>query len=117
LWKAKTSRPSPLVIYIRGGAFVAGDKRGISPVLLHDCLWKGIAVVTINYRYSTIAPYPAPMEDGARVLQYIRLPAKEWNINPNAVACTGGSAGAGIYRGRISCCEAPLFRSNLRPVA
>src|SRR5437016_392376 len=47
-------------------------------------------------RSSTIAPYPAPMEDGARALQYIRLHAKEWNINPKAVACTGGSAGAGI---------------------
>src|SRR5581483_6833527 len=96
LWKAKTGRPSPLVIFIHGGGFTAGDKTALSPALLNGCREKGIAVATINYRYSTIAPYPAPMEDGARALQYIRLHAKEWNINPKAVACTGGSAGAGI---------------------
>src|SRR5947209_18334269 len=68
LWKAKTSRPSPLVIHIHGGGFVAGDKSGVPQGLLSDCLKRGIAVATINYRYSTIAPYPAPMEDGPRAL-------------------------------------------------
>jgi acetyl esterase len=96
LWKAKTTRPSPLVIHIHGGGFTAGDKSVVPQALLNECLKRGIAVATINYRYSTIAPYPAPMADGARALQYIRMRAKEWNINPKAVACTGGSAGAGI---------------------
>jgi acetyl esterase/lipase len=96
LWKAKTERPSPVVIHIHGGGFTAGDKSGVPQGLLTECLQRGIAVATINYRYSTIAPYPAPMEDGARAVQYIRMHAKDWNINPKAVACTGGSAGAGI---------------------
>src|SRR5437868_11633071 len=60
LWKAKTDRPSPIVIYIHGGGFTAGDKSGLAQPLLTDCLKRGIAVATINYRYSTIAPYPAP---------------------------------------------------------
>jgi len=96
LWKAKTTRPSPVVIFIHGGGFTQGDKTGVPHPLLTECLRKGIAVASINYRYSTIAPYPAPMEDGARAVQYIKLHAKEWNINPKAVACSGGSAGAGI---------------------
>jgi hypothetical protein len=96
LWKAKTDRPSPIVIFMHGGGFTAGDKSGVPQPLLKECLQKGIAVATINYRYSTIAPYPAPMADGARAVQYIRLHAREWNINPKAVACSGGSAGAGI---------------------
>jgi hypothetical protein len=96
LWKAKTARPSPIVVFIHGGGFTAGDKSNVPQALLNGCLQRGIAVATINYRYSTIAPYPAPMEDGARAVQYIRLHAKEWNINPRAVACSGGSAGAGI---------------------
>jgi acetyl esterase/lipase len=96
LWQAKTERPSPLVLHIHGGGFTAGDKSGVPQPLLNECLKRGIAVATINYRYSTIAPYPAPFADSTRALQYIRLHAKEWNINPKAVACTGGSAGAGI---------------------
>ena len=96
VWKAKTGRPAPVVVFIHGGGFTAGDKTGVPPALLTQCLKAGIAVASINYRYSTIAPYPAPMEDGARAVQFIRLHANEWNINPRAVACSGGSAGAGI---------------------
>jgi acetyl esterase/lipase len=36
------------------------------------------------------------MEDAARCLQTIRSRAKEWNLNPDKIACYGGSAGAGI---------------------
>jgi hypothetical protein len=96
VWKAKTDRPAPVVVFIHGGGFTAGDKTGVPQPLLTQCLKAGIAVASINYRYSTIAPYPAPMEDGARAVQFIRLHAQEWNIDPKAVACSGGSAGAGI---------------------
>jgi acetyl esterase len=96
LWKAKTQHPAPIVVFIHGGGFTAGDKTGVPQPMLTQCLQAGISVATINYRYSTIAPYPAPMEDGARAVQFIRLHAKEWNINPKALACSGGSAGAGI---------------------
>ena len=96
LWKAKTNRPAPVLVFIHGGGFLAGDKSNIFRPLLDQCLKAGIAVASINYRYSSQAPYPAPMEDGARAVQFIRLHAKEWNINPKAVAASGGSAGAGI---------------------
>jgi acetyl esterase/lipase len=96
LWKAKADRPTPLVIHIHGGGFTQGDKSTVSPILLRYCLSKGISVATINYRYSTIAPYPAPMRDGARAVQFLRTKAKEWNLDPRAFAATGGSAGAGI---------------------
>ncbi|HUQ93404.1 MAG TPA: alpha/beta hydrolase [Bryobacteraceae bacterium] len=96
LWKAKSDKPTPLVIFIHGGGFTQGDKSGLSPVLLDDCLRHGISVAAINYRYSTQAPYPAPMMDSARAVQYLRQHAKEWNLNPAAFVATGSSAGAGI---------------------
>jgi len=96
LWKAKSGTPTPLVIYIHGGGFIAGDKGTVSPVLLDACLQRGVSVAAINYRYSTQAPYPAPMQDGARAVQFLRLHAQEYNLNPKAFGATGGSAGAGI---------------------
>ncbi len=96
LWKAKGEQPAPLLVFIHGGGFTAGDKTSLSQVLLEQCLKAGISVATINYRYSTIAPFPAPMEDGARAVQFLRLHAREWHINPRAMAASGGSAGAGI---------------------
>ncbi len=95
-WKAKSDRPTPLVVHIHGGGFTQGDKSSISPILIRYCLSKGISIATINYRYSTIAPYPAPMMDGARAIQFLRTQAKEWNLDPQAFAATGESAGAGI---------------------
>ncbi|HEY7327114.1 MAG TPA: alpha/beta hydrolase [Gemmataceae bacterium] len=94
-WQAKSEQSTPVLVSIHGGGFVAGNK-GAQPQLLKDCLNSGISVAAINYRYSTQAIAPAPFEDGARAVQFIRSKAKEWNIDPTRFAATGGSAGAGI---------------------
>ncbi len=96
LWKAKSARATPLVIYIHGGGFRAGDKNTLSPVLLDLCLEAGISVAAINYRLSHQAPYPAPMRDGARAVQFLRSRAREWNLDARRFGATGGSAGAGM---------------------
>jgi acetyl esterase len=95
-WRAKTDRPTPLILHIHGGGFVQGDKTSIPVPMLRYALDHGISVATMNYRYSTQAPYPAPMEDGAHAVQFLRSKAKEWNLDPDKFAATGGSAGAGI---------------------
>ena len=38
LWKAKSDRPTPLVIHIHGGGFTQGDKSGVPGHLLDACL-------------------------------------------------------------------------------
>jgi acetyl esterase/lipase len=96
LWKAKSDRPTPLVVFIHGGGFRAGDKTQLATGLLDRCREAGISVAAINYRLSQQAPFPAPMLDGARAVQYLRSRASEWNLDPKRVAATGGSAGAGI---------------------
>ncbi|HVK14028.1 MAG TPA: alpha/beta hydrolase [Gemmataceae bacterium] len=96
LWKAKSGKPTPVVVFIHGGGFRAGDKSNLSPGLLARCLEAGISVAAINYRLSHQAPFPAPMLDGGRAVQFIRSQAKEWNLDPARIGATGGSAGAGI---------------------
>ncbi len=39
---------------------------------------------------------PAQLPDSARAIPFIRARAAAWNIDPRRIACTGGSAGAGI---------------------
>jgi acetyl esterase/lipase len=94
-WQAKSEQPTPVLVSIHGGGFVAGNK-SVQPQLLKDCLDNGISVAAINYRYSTQAIAPAPFQDGARAVQFLRSKSKDWNIDPKRFAATGGSAGAGI---------------------
>src|SRR5215216_4390069 len=49
LWKAKSDKPAPLVVYIHGGGFRAGSKESINSALLTGLLDKGISVMAINY--------------------------------------------------------------------
>jgi acetyl esterase len=96
LWKATSDEPAPLVIYYHGGGFRGGDKRSLSRPLLEKLLAGGVSVAAVNYRLSGTAPFPAQMHDCARALQFIRLHAQNYNIDPKRIGATGGSAGAGI---------------------
>ncbi len=95
LWKAKSDSPTPLVVFIHGGGFSAGSKESLSPALLESLLKAGISVMAVNYRLSPGVSFPAHYLDCGRAIQYARLHAKEWNLDPKRVGATGGSAGAG----------------------
>ena len=98
-YKADSSKPTPLLFFIHGGGWVAGDKSGVGE--LEACLKAGISVVSINYRYSwqaqlagVMPPVKWPLEDAARALQFVRSRAVEWNIDKQRIGASGGSAGA-----------------------
>jgi len=94
IWQAESDRPTPVIIFFHGGSFKAGDKSQVlKRPFFEGCLKAGISVVSANYRFSTDAPYPAPMLDGARAVQFVRHKAGRWNIDPARVALSGGSAG------------------------
>jgi len=86
-----------VLIHIHGGGWMGGDK---SPYRAAPYLEMGISVVSINYRLidkrrdKDAAQYPAPMQDCARAVQFVRSQARAWNIDPDRIALTGGSAGA-----------------------
>jgi acetyl esterase/lipase len=95
LWKAKSDSPTPLVVFIHGGGFRAGDKKTIAPALLTGLLERGISVMAVNYRLSPEVHFPAHYLDCARAIQFAREHAAEWNVDPRRIGATGGSAGAG----------------------
>jgi acetyl esterase/lipase len=95
LWRAKSDKPTPLLVFIHGGGFRGGSKENLPPQLLDGCLKEGISVASINYRLSPEVAFPAHYMDSARAIQFLRHKAKEWNLDPQRVAASGGSAGAG----------------------
>jgi acetyl esterase/lipase len=95
LWRAESDQPTPVLLFFHGGSFKGGDKSVVAGrPILRECLQVGISVVSVNYRFSSDAPFPAPMHDGARAVQFVRYKAAEWNLDPERVAASGSSAGA-----------------------
>jgi acetyl esterase/lipase len=95
LWRANSEQPTPVLIFFHGGSFKAGDKAIVTArPIFADCLQAGISVVSANYRFSSDAPFPAPMHDGARAVQFVRSMAQTWNLDPARIAVSGSSAGA-----------------------
>ncbi len=100
-FQAKSDKPTPVVLLIHGGGWVNGDKRSYGTSAIKPFLDQGISVASINYRFIAQAmdqrvqpPVKACLHDAARALQTIRSKAQEWNIDPNRIGATGGSAGA-----------------------
>src|SRR4030095_6920989 len=63
LWKAKSDKPTPLVICIHGGGFRMGSKDQIPAPLIQKCLEAGISIASISYRLTDVPPAPAPMPE------------------------------------------------------
>lgn len=88
---------TPVLIFFHGGGYVGGDKSAInSHDLLNECLSAGISVVSCNYRFISTDPFPAPMNDGTRAIQFVRSMAEAWNMDPHRIASAGSSAGGHI---------------------
>ena len=97
LWLAKPAKPTPVLIYFHGGGFIAGDKMMIDTSLVNKLLARGISVVSANYRLvNDTTFFLIPQQDAVRVIQFIRLNAAKYNIDPGRFGLSGGSAGANM---------------------
>lgn len=96
LWMAKGDGPRPLAIFIHGGGFQGGSRKQISPGDVKYFLDQGISVASFDYRLTRNGPYPMPMNDCARALQFLRSNADIYKIDKRRIASYGGSAGACI---------------------
>jgi acetyl esterase/lipase len=95
-WKSEQDGPRPLVVFIHGGGFRAGDKSKVrGDKIIQQCLDAGISFAAINYRFRPETPIPDILRDCARTIQFLRSQSVAWNIDKNRVAAYGGSAGAG----------------------
>ncbi len=94
------TEPTPAVIFIHGGAWLMGTRAVFGPMYLgmrpdpFTALAKlGIAVISIDYRMSGEALFPAQIHDVAAAHRFIVARAQELNIDPARIAAWGESAG------------------------
>jgi acetyl esterase/lipase len=87
----KAGGPLPVIVWIHGGAWLAGSKEGGGPAL--PFAGKGYAVASINYRLSQHAIFPAQIEDCKAAIRWLRAHAKKYHLDPDHIGVWGASAG------------------------
>jgi acetyl esterase/lipase len=85
--------PFPVIVAIHGGAFMGCDKADVQVLPMLEGLKRGYAVVSINYRLSWEAQFPALVFDAKAAVRWIRANAEQYRLNPDKIAAWGGSAG------------------------
>lgn len=95
---AGATNPVPVVVWMHGGAFWAGDRRYLSADFAPNAVFGGLvaagmAVATIDYRLSGEARFPAQLEDVRAAIRYLRYHAAEWGLDAGRIGVWGESAG------------------------
>ncbi len=83
----------PALVQIHGGGWVIGDKREQGLPLLTHMAAQGWVGFNVNYRLSPAATFPDHLVDLKAALVWIRQHADEYDIDPDFICVTGGSAG------------------------
>lgn len=83
--------PLPLVVWIHGGAWMAGSKE--NPEWALKLVPHGYAVASINYRLSHEALFPAQIHDCKAAIRFLRANARKYSIDPDHIGVWGSSAG------------------------
>lgn len=83
--------PFPVIVWIHGGAWVAGDKN--HPPAVPRLASEGFAVASINYRLAQYAPHPAQINDCKAAVAWLRKNAEKFKLDPNRIGAWGHSAG------------------------
>ena len=80
----------PVIVWIHGGAWEAGDKANCPA---KGMLARGYAVVSVGYRLSQHAVFPAQIEDCKAAIRWLRAHAQQYQIDPGHIGVWGASAG------------------------
>ena len=94
---AASSAPRPVLIFVHGGGYVAGDKcEAGRPFHDNIMLWavrNGMVGVNINYRLAPAAPWPAGAQDTGAAVHWVADHIAAQGGDPKRIFLMGHSAG------------------------
>ncbi|MGC3946280.1 MAG: alpha/beta hydrolase [Chryseolinea sp.] len=86
----------PLVVWIHGGAWMQNDKyadMGYMKRTVSGFIEAGYALASIDYRFTTTAPFPAQIQDCNAALDFLSSHAAKYGIDKERIVLIGFSAG------------------------
>lgn len=91
VYTPKGDGPFPLVVWVHGGAWMAGSKDDGGPAV--KLLEHGYAVAAVNYRLSQHDIFPAQITDCKAAVRHLRANAKKYKLDAEHIGVWGASAG------------------------
>lgn len=88
-------RALPIVLWVHGGGFIAGDSLSVSYLAKHLAK-KGYLVASLDYSLAPQHRYPVPVLQGSAALAWLTAHAASLGGDPARIALGGDSAGAQI---------------------
>jgi acetyl esterase/lipase len=98
IWQLDIARPAhrkgllPAVLAIHGGGWHEGERTDERSTILHLAA-SGYVGISVSYRLSGEAPFPACVDDCVSALRWVRTHARELGIDPSRIGAYGHSAG------------------------
>lgn len=85
-------RVVPVIIWLHGGGFRLGSRK-LAPNLTRYFAERGFAMLSIDYRLSQEAPFPAALEDVLAAISWIAGPGAALGLDSTRIGLWGSSAG------------------------
>jgi acetyl esterase/lipase len=91
-WLQADNAGAAVIVYLHGGAYIAGSPRTHRPLTAALAQASGARVLALDYRQAPKHPYPAWLEDSLEAYQYL---LKE-GVAPQQIVLAGDSAGGNL---------------------
>ncbi|MFJ7954576.1 alpha/beta hydrolase fold domain-containing protein [Lysinibacillus sp. NPDC096418] len=102
----------PAIIYVHGGGWMSGDKSKVGGEWNASFAKYGFVCININFRLSGEAIFPAPLQDVKQAIRWVKLNAKNYNIDENKVGIWGHSSGGHLATLAALSADHPEFSSK-----
>lgn len=96
--------PHPAVVYVHGGGWAFGER---DTYLIDWLAANGFVALSISYRFTDIAPFPAQIHDLKSSIRWLRRHASTYGVDPDHIGVWGTSAGG--HLAALAAC------TNLKP--
>ncbi len=91
------SAPSPAVVLVHGGGWRNGHRgSGSWAATAQAVAAEGWVAISLDYRLSGVAPFPAAVDDVRGAVVWVRDHADALGVDPDRIALMGGSAGGNL---------------------
>ena len=95
VYPADAKKALPTVVWVHGGGWSDENltRKYLPSTELARLAGRGFVTVSVDYRLSQEAPFPAQIEDCKAAVRFLRAHAEEFHVDPERIAAWGESAG------------------------